>query len=840
MDNRNRGSYPRAGLRGGTYTTDAMPVENTSFRPSASSDLYDTSLFGQVSRYGSHRRRSSHVYADMAPSEQLPVAPEVPWGAESYQMQSQRYVNLPRRSSNSRRSHIYEDQQPLQPQSDVMISPQQFEQTIIPVSPTAQEDTNDVLKPEKMISSKRKNSVPEQSPLQRLEGKLGTISKEERRAKVMEAETKFGEKSASHNFKRNELVELDLAPNIGRSDRLQRNGYATKLVPNPQELMTDEELYYVEAKASSAKGKRRRSDGVDSAVNRAIGVSSIQSGSSESRQITSPEVDVQSETIHNQHNESSRAIGLGLYDGPTPDLDPNRAQPRSTVTTAQTHLDQKQAHPAKARQPARSMSSSRRPTEATPRSVVGDSRLNDERKPSLNKRHTIYEQSDSNKRTGSPFGDYHTTSRLTRNPTESFLGTRQQSLNRTGPMKLLNEWSSASRAALVAEDFNLVQPDTASNRNVAWWEQKDFQRWKTASQPGSTRQTGFKEDNLRQTSFNPPLFLHCGPLLRYTGIRKTKAGQELWSGSVMIVTDDNKSSYKDTPVLRLFSQPMTPIPAPPTEIERQRGQSLPAEYIDPVEGETKSSRSGKTLYVRPVNHLDEYVDLSRVEDDNGLFEEVPSTSRALKAKKLRVSVMDGEKANKYRQVRGIRLLTERGVTFWRFSISVELIAQQSRVAFRINNGPAIGFWVPAKGSSMNIMFHSCNGFSVSVNPDEFSGPDPLWRDVLNSHQFKPFHVMIGAGDQIYMDAVVQKTKHFRKWMHIKDTAYKQSLPFTSEMENELEEFYLRRYCTWFSSGLFGLANAQIPMVNLWDDHDILDVSDSVHFSNDQNRANCTS
>lgn len=27
---------------------------------------------------------------------------------------------------------------------------------------------------------------------------------------------------------------------------------------------------------------------------------------------------------------------------------------------------------------------------------------------------------------------------------------------------------------------------------------------------------------------------------------------------------------------------------------------------------------------------------------------------------------------------------------------------------------------------------------------------------------------------------------------------------------------------WFSQGLFGVANAQIPMVNIWDDHDIID------------------
>jgi hypothetical protein len=38
----------------------------------------------------------------------------------------------------------------------------------------------------------------------------------------------------------------------------------------------------------------------------------------------------------------------------------------------------------------------------------------------------------------------------------------------------------------------------------------------------------------------------------------------------------------------------------------------------------------------------------------------------------------------------------------------------------------------------------------------------------------------------------------------------------------MEDFYLENYCTWFSQGLFGLANSQIPMVNMYDDHDVFD------------------
>lgn len=105
-----------------------------------------------------------------------------------------------------------------------------------------------------------------------------------------------------------------------------------------------------------------------------------------------------------------------------------------------------------------------------------------------------------------------------------------------------------------------------------------------------------------------------------------------------------------------------------------------------------------------------------------------------------------------------------------------------------------------------------------TSPANFSGPDPLWRDVLNQHQRRPFHVMIGGGDQIYNDAAMTQTTLFRDWLKIKNPHHKHEAPFTSQMQEELETFYLERYSMWFSQGLFGMANSQIPMVNMWDDH----------------------
>jgi hypothetical protein len=406
----------------------------------------------------------------------------------------------------------------------------------------------------------------------------------------------------------------------------------------------------------------------------------------------------------------------------------------------------------------------------------------------------------------------------------------------------LQEWRQAGTARLSADDHDVQDSVQATtSRNGHWWDSRGSRRSDPVSNSSGAYDGAYDEP---AKTFRPPLFLKCGPLLRYTGMRREKLSQrshtghtekEIWRGTVMIVTQDEHSSYEEIPTLRLFAQSMELLP--PLSAEHQ--QDPPPEYLDPVAGQMKVSRTGQPLFVRPVTVLEDGVDVSRVENESGLFELTKSSDRESQQthrpvaqedrysnmpSKPRIRARDGEKAGKYREVKAVRLHRERGVTFWRFSLEIELGLRQARVAYRINRGPAIGFWVPGRGQSMNIMFHSCNGFSLSVNSNEFTGPDPLWRDVLNKHLSRPFHVMLGGGDQIYNDAAMRDTTYFKEWLQTKNPEHKHKADFTEEMQDELEAFYLDRYSMWFSQGLFGMANSQMPMVNIWDDHDIIDVS----------------
>jgi hypothetical protein len=398
----------------------------------------------------------------------------------------------------------------------------------------------------------------------------------------------------------------------------------------------------------------------------------------------------------------------------------------------------------------------------------------------------------------------------------------------------LDEWKKGGVVLLDGAMLDLDAPEkTEAEKDKAWWEAGNVGRRRRSSTTKSRKAEAYDsefDDGKTPTKFKPALHLEAGPLLRYCGLRRErKQGRiphnaprperEIWRGSVMIVTRDTKSSYELAPTLRLFLQPMELLPPPPAQVDGP----LAPEYVDPIAGLPKIGRKGETLYIRPVEHLDEG-DLSREESEEGLFEthRSPLDGSSDEKPSYQKSHYDGEKAKKFQEIRGFRLHAEHGFTFWKFNLEIELRDKQQRIAYRINRGPATGFWVPAKDQAMNIMFHSCNGFSHGVDPNAFSGPDPMWRDVLNTHQTQPFHVMLGGGDQIYNDAVQYQTTIFEKWTEIRDPHHKEREPFTPEMQEELEKFYLQRYAMWFSQGLFGLAISQIPMVNVFDDHDIID------------------
>ena len=180
-----------------------------------------------------------------------------------------------------------------------------------------------------------------------------------------------------------------------------------------------------------------------------------------------------------------------------------------------------------------------------------------------------------------------------------------------------------------------------------------------------------------------------------------------------------------------------------------------------------------------------------------------------------------------RSIHGTKLYEDSAKAFWRFDLKLPLQEFEARWEYKIPrtlhvssagppNSSAHTFVVPGSSQSMRIMFHSCNGFSVGTDEEAWSGP-ALWNDVLRVHEKKPFHVMIGGGDQIYNDSV-RVDGPLRAWTEIGNPRRRREYPFDAKMRNECDDFYYQNYIKWFSTEPFASANHQIPQINIWDDH----------------------
>lgn len=173
---------------------------------------------------------------------------------------------------------------------------------------------------------------------------------------------------------------------------------------------------------------------------------------------------------------------------------------------------------------------------------------------------------------------------------------------------------------------------------------------------------------------------------------------------------------------------------------------------------------------------------------------------------------------------GEKLYEDLGKAFWRFRFRVPIQPLEANWEYVVSDGktdlPGKIFTVPSKSQSMRILFHSCNGFSVGTDEDAWSGP-ALWNDVLRHHKKKPFHVMIGGGDQIYNDSV-RVSGPLKPWTDEGNRHKRREFPFDHKMRADCDEFYYQNYVKWYGMEPFKSANCCIPQINIWDDHDIID------------------
>ncbi|KAI1816954.1 hypothetical protein GGS20DRAFT_134541 [Poronia punctata] len=257
----------------------------------------------------------------------------------------------------------------------------------------------------------------------------------------------------------------------------------------------------------------------------------------------------------------------------------------------------------------------------------------------------------------------------------------------------------------------------------------------------------------------------CGPLLNY---RRMEGN--VWYGSVLVVTRGGGKTQTFQPTLRIGR-------------------------LDTATDQTGFVPDGSAL--------------NTVEDPHG------NGSAAIRS-------------NHGTDVAGVCLYSDPRATFWSFALACDIADVETKWAYSISDvryksatKPKTSyFFIPAITESMRIMFHSCNGFSVGTDEEAWSGL-ALWNDVMRSHAQAPFHVMIGGGDQIYNDGI-RVGGPLREWTSIGNPKKRREYPFSEKLRKECDDYYLNNYLRWYSTEPFASANGQIPQLNIWDDHDIID------------------
>ena len=268
-------------------------------------------------------------------------------------------------------------------------------------------------------------------------------------------------------------------------------------------------------------------------------------------------------------------------------------------------------------------------------------------------------------------------------------------------------------------------------------------------------------DGLAMVAFNGTeneLGVICGPLLNYKGMGDSASGASVWRGSVLIITKESQWQ----PWLRLrYSRP----------------------WAESTSNAPRSSENAR--------------------------------------------MSDAANCSCERDIAGVKLYDDQNHTFWRFGIELPLqgheacwtysiMDAQSSSAASLRPPSSYTFVVPSFSQSMRLMFHSCNGFSVGTDEDAWSGP-ALWNDVLSSHKQKPFHVMVGGGDQIYNDSV-RVDGPLKAWTDVANPRKRRDCPFHEDLRAGCDSFYFQNYVDWYSAEPFRSANSQIPQINIWDDH----------------------
>ena len=129
--------------------------------------------------------------------------------------------------------------------------------------------------------------------------------------------------------------------------------------------------------------------------------------------------------------------------------------------------------------------------------------------------------------------------------------------------------------------------------------------------------------------------------------------------------------------------------------------------------------------------------------------------------------------------------------------------------------------VPGKRASPRMVYASCNGFSSPKLMKHVAEKNRMWSILGNKHEANAYHLMLLGGDQVYADPLWDSVRSIKTWNQL-STEEGDKAKFTTIMREQLENFYFELYTDRWAQPEVKYVMARVPMLAMWDDHDIFD------------------
>lgn len=198
----------------------------------------------------------------------------------------------------------------------------------------------------------------------------------------------------------------------------------------------------------------------------------------------------------------------------------------------------------------------------------------------------------------------------------------------------------------------------------------------------------------------------------------------------------------------------------------------------------------------------------------------------------RLTIHDSHVCNKDPIVNRQRIFSCYNYHFTKWDIELKLGDDTCKYEYQVDFGVEgiktfrSSFFVPGAWVNWKWLFFSCNDLSHTSGypgyPEKYGGVVPLWADVVNKHDFENFHLMIGLGDQVYLDEVFEHVHELERWTYMANRKLRESMSATETMVESTSKWIFYYYLRHWSHPYFKRALAAIPNLFVSSDHDFMD------------------